>query len=114
MQIGTLIQAAKAPFFSLEFFPPSDEAQLPGFYATVEQLRALDPLFVSVTYGAGGARQHSTLAVTAELARRGFTTMAHIFHNNLDVNITCTSRTYCNHCFRYSSNCKCRLNRTHF
>ena len=56
MQIGTLIQAAKAPFFSLEFFPPSDEAQLPGFYATVEQLRALDPLFVSVTYGAGGAR----------------------------------------------------------
>ena len=78
MQIGTLIQAAKAPFFSLEFFPPSDEAQLPGFYATVEQLRALDPLFVSVTYGAGGARQHSTLAVTAELARRGFTTMAHL------------------------------------
>ena len=70
MQIGTLIQAAKAPFFSLEFFPPSDEAHLPGFYATVEQLRALDPLFVSVTYGAGGARQHSTLAVTAELARR--------------------------------------------
>ena len=78
MQIGTLIQAAKAPFFSLEFFPPSDEAQLPGFYATVEQLRALDPLFVSVTYGAGGARQHSTLAITAELARRGFTTMAHL------------------------------------
>ena len=53
MQIGTLIQAAKAPFFSLEFFPPSDEAHLPGFYATVEQLRALDPLFVSVTYAPG-------------------------------------------------------------
>lgn len=56
MQIGSLIQAAKAPFFSLEFFPPSDENHLPSFYATVEQLRALTPLFVSVTYGAGGAR----------------------------------------------------------
>lgn len=76
MQIGSLIQAAKAPFFSLEFFPPSDETHLPSFYATVEQLRALTPLFVSVTYGAGGARRHNTLAVTAELARRGFTTMA--------------------------------------
>ena len=78
MQIGSLIQAAKAPFFSLEFFPPSDETHLPSFYATVEQLRALTPLFVSVTYGAGGARRHNTLAVTAELARRGFTTMAHL------------------------------------
>ena len=78
MQIGSLIQAAKAPFFSLEFFPPSDETHLPSFYATVEQLRALTPLFVSVTYGAGGARRHNTLAVTAELARRGFTNMAHL------------------------------------
>ena len=78
MQIGSLIQAAKAPFFSLEFFPPSDETHLPSFYATMEQLRALTPQFVSVTYGAGGARRHNTLAVTAELARRGFTTMAHL------------------------------------
>ena len=33
---------------------------------------------MSVTYGAGGARRHNTLAVTAELARRGFTTMARL------------------------------------
>lgn len=78
MHIGKQIQAAEAPFFSLEFFPPSDAAQLPGFYKTVEQLRALEPLFVSVTYGAGGARRQNTLAVTAELARRGFTAMAHL------------------------------------
>ncbi|MGE9984583.1 methylenetetrahydrofolate reductase [Desulfovibrio sp. SGI.169] len=78
MQISSLIQAATGPFFSLEFFPPSAEADLPSFYATVEQLRALHPLFASVTYGAGGARRRNTLAVTAELARRGFTTMAHL------------------------------------
>lgn len=78
MHIGKQIQAARAPFFSLEFFPPSDATQLPGFYKTVEQLRALEPLFVSVTYGAGGARRQNTLAVTAELARRGFTAMAHL------------------------------------
>ncbi|MBD5538964.1 MAG: methylenetetrahydrofolate reductase [NAD(P)H] [Desulfovibrio sp.] len=78
MRIGTLIRQAERPFFSLEFFPPAEESQLPAFYATAEELRALRPLFVSVTYGAGGSRQRNTLAVTAELARRGFTAMAHL------------------------------------
>ncbi len=78
MHIGQMIQGLSAPFYSLEFFPPSDTAQLPDFYATVDRLRALNPLFASVTYGAGGARQQNTLAVTAELARRGITSMAHL------------------------------------
>lgn len=78
MRIGTLIRQAERPFFSLEFFPPAEESQLPTFYATAEELAALRPLFVSVTYGAGGTRQRNTLAVTAELARRGFTAMAHL------------------------------------
>ena len=59
MHIGDSIRAAKKPFFSLEFFPPSDEKNLPGFFETVEKLRALAPLFVSVTYGAGGGKQRN-------------------------------------------------------
>ena len=78
MHIGKMIRELSAPFYSLEFFPPSDTAQLPDFYATVDRLRALNPLFASVTYGAGGARQQNTLAVTAELGRRGITAMAHL------------------------------------
>ena len=78
MHIGQMIRELSAPFYSLEFFPPSDTAHLPDFYATVDRLRALNPLFASVTYGAGGARQQNTLAVTAELARRGITAMAHL------------------------------------
>ncbi len=78
MHIGKMIRELSAPFYSLEFFPPSDTAQLPDFYATVDRLRVLNPLFASVTYGAGGARQQNTLAVTAELARRGITAMAHL------------------------------------
>ena len=78
MHIGQMIRNLSAPFYSLEFFPPSDTAQLPDFYATVDRLRALNPLFASVTYGAGGARQQNTLAVTAELARRGIVAMAHL------------------------------------
>ena len=78
MNIGQALRAASRPTISLEFFPPAQEEQLPDFYATADRLAALRPLFASVTYGAGGSRQHSTLNVTAELARRGWCAMAHL------------------------------------
>lgn len=78
MNIGQALRAASRPTISLEFFPPAQEEQLPDFYATADRLAALHPLFASVTYGAGGSRQHSTLNVTAELARRGWCAMAHL------------------------------------
>ncbi|MDR2055008.1 MAG: methylenetetrahydrofolate reductase [Desulfovibrio sp.] len=78
MRIDSLISRAGAPFFSLEFFPPSDEAQWPAFFNTVEQLRHLSPLFVSVTYGAGGGRQRNTLEITRELVGRGLVCMPHL------------------------------------
>lgn len=71
MNIGQHIQQRiaekKEPFFSLEFFPPKDIAQWPSFFQTVERLKALDPLFASVTYGAGGSTQSHTLEITAKL-----------------------------------------------
>lgn len=78
MRIKELILSSRQPFFSLEFFPPSDPAEIQDFYATVEDLRVLNPLFVSVTYGAGGAKQGKSLAVTAELAQRGLNVLAHL------------------------------------
>ena len=78
MRIGRLMAQSRRPFFSLEFFPPSDQAQLGDFYRTADELGKLSPLFASVTYGAGGHKQRNTLEVTGELARRGFTVMAHL------------------------------------
>lgn len=78
MRIGDLVRKAEKPFFSLEFFPPAKTGQLPAFYQTVEELASLKPLFVSVTYGAGGGKQRNTLDVTAELARKGLNVMAHL------------------------------------
>lgn len=66
------------PFYSLEFFPPKEAENWPVFFQTVEELRALAPLFVSVTYGAGGGTRAFTLEITGELAKRGFTPMAHL------------------------------------
>ena len=70
--------AGGSPFYSLEFFPPKDVDLQPKFFATVEKLRALHPLFASVTYGAGGGTQENTLGITARLAESGLTPMAHL------------------------------------
>lgn len=78
MRIGELIRKSEKPFFSLEFFPPAEATQLPEFFATTETLGQLNPLFVSVTYGAGGGKQDKTLKITSELAKRDFTVMAHL------------------------------------
>lgn len=77
-KIRDLIQGRSKPFFSMEFFPPADPAQLPSFFDTVDKLAALSPLFASVTYGAGGKKQRNTLEITSQLASRGIPTMAHL------------------------------------
>lgn len=77
-KIGDLIREARKPFFSLEFFPPANEEDLPRFYQVVDALGKYRPLFVSVTYGAGGAKQQNTLKITAGLAKRAYVTMAHL------------------------------------
>jgi methylenetetrahydrofolate reductase (NADPH) len=67
------------PFVSLEFFPPKDPEQWPGFFETVERLKDLDPLFVSVTYGAGGGSQDNTLEIVGRMQRdAGLETMSHL------------------------------------
>lgn len=79
MSIGKLIKNANSPFFSFEFYPPAEKSdQLEKFYTTADELAALKPLFVSVTYGAGGKKQQNTLNITAELAKRSLEVMAHL------------------------------------
>lgn len=69
MKIKKLLGQPERSKISLEFFPPKDRALWPKFFETVERLRALDPLFVSVTYGAGGSTQAATLEIVTTLKR---------------------------------------------
>jgi len=57
------------PFISLEFFPPKEQVDWPGFFRCAEKLRSINPLFVSVTYGAGGSTQSHTLEIVTRLKR---------------------------------------------
>ena len=46
---------------SLEFFPPKTAEGRKSFMNVVKALKAYDPLYVSVTYGAGGTTQERTI-----------------------------------------------------
>lgn len=78
MQIIKTIVPGK-PFISLEFFPPKEHAAWPEFFRTVDRLAGTEPLFASVTYGAGGSTHRDTLEIVSRLKRdHGMETMAHL------------------------------------
>jgi len=53
--------------FSIEFFPPKTDEGMDNLFREVQELKKLDPAFVSVTYGAGGSTQDTTLKVVKRL-----------------------------------------------
>ncbi len=78
MKIIELIENTQKPFFSLEFFPPKNTAQWPDFFACVEKLTSLNPLFASVTYGAGGSSQDNTLEIAKRLRQMHLEPLVHL------------------------------------
>ena len=78
MRICDLIEG-KSPFVSLEFFPPKERDAWPGFFEVVEKLKTLEPLFASVTYGAGGGTQDNTLEIATRMKRdHGIEPLTHL------------------------------------
>jgi len=65
--------------FSFEFFPPKDDAGSAQLWRSLRELEALQPTFVSVTYGAGGSTRDRTVGITRRIAREtSMTPMAHL------------------------------------
>ena len=55
------------PTVSFEFFPPKTEAGFHQLYQTIEEVRALRPSYVSVTYGAGGSTRQKTVQLVERI-----------------------------------------------
>ena len=51
----------ESPLFSVEFFPPKDDAGGRRMLETAEAIRPYSPNFVSITYGAGGGTRETTM-----------------------------------------------------
>jgi len=70
--------ASSGQVFSLEFFPPRDQAAQARLIETASTLRALDPEYVSVTFGAGGTTREGTLETVDTLSAMGFDAAPHL------------------------------------
>ncbi len=78
MKIHELLKSTR-PGFSFEFFPPKNDEGMVQLLQTASALRSLDPLFVSVTYGAGGSTRSLTIDVVKAMKRDlGLEAMAHL------------------------------------
>ena len=78
MRIPDLL-ANREPVFSYEFFPPKTPEGVENLYETIRRLKPLEPDFVSVTYGAGGATREGTVEISTTIKREfGIETMAHL------------------------------------
>jgi methylenetetrahydrofolate reductase (NADPH) len=70
---------SRAPFFSFEFFPPKTDAGVASLMDALATLRALDPAYVSVTYGAGGSTRDRTIEIAKRIKHEvGLEVLAHV------------------------------------
>ncbi|WP_040163536.1 methylenetetrahydrofolate reductase [Microbacterium gorillae] len=72
--------------FSFELYPPRTEKSLDALHHTIQQLAAVDPSFISVTYGAGGSVGGKSLDVLRYI--RENTPVEPLAH------LTCVGNTY--------------------
>jgi methylenetetrahydrofolate reductase (NADPH) len=77
ISIQTLIESAKRPLLSYEFFPPKDDAGMSTLRNVAEALRPTHPDFVTVTYGAGGSTRRRTLDVCQTLDAMAYGPVVH-------------------------------------
>ncbi|HUB35968.1 MAG TPA: methylenetetrahydrofolate reductase [NAD(P)H] [Solirubrobacteraceae bacterium] len=78
MRIDDILRAGDGPVFSFEFFPPKTQAGEDNLYGALTELRALEPSFVSVTYGAGGSTRAKTIEIVKRIREQyGLEAMAH-------------------------------------
>ncbi len=71
--------ASREPSISFEFFPPKTDEAAIQLQATISELRALHPTFVSVTWGAGGSTRDKTIDIVSRIKQdTGIEAMAHL------------------------------------
>lgn len=65
--------------FSFEFFPPKSDKAWEDLFAHIAKLQALQPSFVSVTYGAGGSTRERTHDLIIRIQREtNLTAVSHL------------------------------------
>jgi len=79
MKIIDIIKQKPHPIFSFEFFPPKTEEGRSELFQTLRKVKALNPGYISVTYGAGGGTRDKTIEIVEQAKNVvGLESMAHL------------------------------------
>jgi methylenetetrahydrofolate reductase (NADPH) len=71
-------QKKYTPTYSFEFFPPKTEEGAEKLRVVRRELAKLDPLYISVTFGAGGSTRDRTFATVKEIQEAGLQAAPHL------------------------------------
>jgi methylenetetrahydrofolate reductase (NADPH) len=79
MKIRDMFNGKKS-VLSFEIFPPTRNYPVEKLYKTLDEMKDLDPAFISVTYGASGViADNATIEIAADIKNRyGIESMAHV------------------------------------
>ncbi len=78
MRLEQLYRSGR-PELSIELFPPKTPEGVEALFQTVEQLKRLNPVYFSMTFGAGGSTRNLTVELCDRLKNKaGVETMCHL------------------------------------
>ncbi|MBR7070582.1 MAG: methylenetetrahydrofolate reductase [Clostridia bacterium] len=84
MKLSTILDR-REPTLSFEVFPPKSDATRESIQQAAEEIAALHPDFMSITYGAGGGVGHYTLSLAEDIKEK--------YHLPVLAHLTCVSST---------------------
>ncbi len=77
MKISEILKQGK-PTLSFEVFPPKTQDAYSSVEHAVEEICALSPDFMSVTFGAAGTTSEYSLSIAKDVLQKGVTPLAHL------------------------------------
>lgn len=79
MRLSNILSNAEKPLISCEFFPPKTDKGEENLWSCLQELQAINPAYVSVTYGAGGTTQERTKRIVLGIKEKtGLSPVAHL------------------------------------
>ncbi|KAF8201493.1 methylenetetrahydrofolate reductase-domain-containing protein [Pholiota molesta] len=89
MKISTQIAVRDAsnPFYTFEFFPPRTDQGFENLMSRISRLSVLDPLAISVTWGAGGSTKDRSLELAGLTQNNGLNTILHLTCTNMEMGL---------------------------
>lgn len=73
------------PFYSFEFFPPKTQDGVANLFSRIERMSMLEPMFMDITWGAGGSTAQLTMDLSVNAQQ--------ICSTDVMMHLTCTEMT---------------------